>query len=40
VEVVEYDEQHWDGLNKFFRMTKLGFAREPDGIRWNYSPAV
>ncbi|MCD6283609.1 GNAT family N-acetyltransferase [bacterium] len=42
MEVVEYDEQRWEDLLKFFRVMNLGFAREPDVFRWKYlqSPAA
>ncbi len=39
MEVVEYDEQHREGLQKFFRILNLGFAREPDVFRWKYLDA-
>jgi len=39
VEILEYDEQRWEGLLKFFRVMNLGFAREPDVFRWKYLSA-
>ena len=39
MEVVEYDEQRWEDLLKFFRVMNLGFAREPDVFRWKYLSA-